>query len=173
MSGVAIDATDARPALESAVDGEGAADVVIDQPAIGEAQVGLEARDPRVAEPAAQRRHVAGQRGLDTHDRLAGERAERRRAHGCAAHRAGVARRDEEVRREAVVDHDRGLSAFQDGVQVNGGTAALDPVGRRQDESALCHAGSMRPRPAAVYAREAPAAAPPRPGRSRRARRGA
>ena len=121
---------------------------MVDQVAVGEAHVGLEAGDARGGEPAAQRRHVAGQRDADAHHRLAGEGAQRRRRHRRRSrpHGLRVARRDEAVGLEPVVDDQRRLAALERRVQVHLGAPAVHPVGRRQDEAALGHALRVRAR---------------------------
>src|SRR5439155_93339 len=105
--GVPVDATHARAALEVARNREGPADAVVDQVAVRETQVGLEAVDVRLAEAAPHRGHVAGERHLDAHDGLAAERAERARheahAWGEPAHLGLVGGAYEKVRREPVL----------------------------------------------------------------------
>src|SRR5438309_1321082 len=66
----------ARAALEVALHGEGAPDAPVDQVAVREAEVGLEAVDARLAEAVAHPGHVARESHLDAHDGLATERAE-------------------------------------------------------------------------------------------------
>src|SRR5581483_5267513 len=53
---VAIDAADAGPALPRTLDREAAPDAPVDEVAVGEAEVRLEAGDARLAEPRAERR---------------------------------------------------------------------------------------------------------------------
>src|SRR5207249_9780207 len=73
--GVAIHAADAGAPLERAVDLECPPDAAIDEPAVCEADVRLEAFDASPAEPGAHGGHVAGQVELDPRDRVASERA--------------------------------------------------------------------------------------------------
>jgi hypothetical protein len=56
---VAIDAAHPGLALEGPVHGEGAADAMVDQVAVGEAQIGLERVDAGVAQPVSHRGDVA------------------------------------------------------------------------------------------------------------------
>ena len=138
--GIAVDAAEPRLRLEVAVDLEGAADAAIDEVAIGEADVGLEAHDAALFELAAQRRHVAGHANGDRRHRLALERAQ---TAGLDVVEAGrerrdarrVALQDEEVRPGAVVDDQARLARFEHAVQVHLGNAADDAVGGREDEA--------------------------------------
>ena len=134
---VAVDAADARAALERAVDGEGAADAAVDQVAVGEAEVGLEALDAGVGEAA--RAAAARRRGsADLDARRPARRRRCARSVGDDArarreprdHRGGVGGAHEEVGRQAVVDDERGLAALEDGVEVHLGTPGDDAVGR-------------------------------------------
>src|SRR5207249_1659947 len=106
---VPVDTTHAWTALELPLDGEGAADAAVDQVAVGEAKVGLEAVDARLAEAVPHPRHVAGQGDLDAHDGLATERPEPARDHprpgSEAPHRGVVGRAHEEVGNQPVVDN--------------------------------------------------------------------
>ncbi len=141
--GVPVDAPHARAALEVARDREGPADAVVDQVAVREAEVGLEAVDARLAEAVAHPGHVAGERHLDAHDGLAAEGAERARheAHGGGepAHLGLVGGAYEKVRREPVIDDQRRLAVLEHRVEMHLGSPGGDPVGGRQDEAALGH----------------------------------
>ena len=127
--GIPVDAADPGPALEGAGDGEAPADAAIDQVAVREAEVGLEALHPRFAEAAAQGRDVGGQPHVDAGDGVAGERGQRRGRDGRlgrgAPDEVGGVRRDEEVGRQAVVDDQGGLAGLQDRVEVH--FAAVGP----------------------------------------------
>src|SRR3989449_408447 len=109
--GVPVDAPHAGAALEVALDGEGATDATVDQVAVREAEVGLEAVDARLAETVPHPGHVAGERHLDAHDGLAAQRAERARheAHAGSepAHRGLVGGAHEKVRRGPLIYDDR------------------------------------------------------------------
>ena len=169
--GVVVDAADAGPALERAVDRERPAQVVIDEPAIGEPEIGLEACDPGIGEAAAQRRHVARQRDLDASDRLTGERPQCGGSHRGADDPLRIARGHEEIGHEPIVDHQRRLAALQHRVQVDDGSTAVNPVSRRQDEAALGHDTIIGRCARGVYASQEPAAASP-PAARRRSSRG-
>ena len=73
---VAVDPTHPGSALPRAVGHEAPADPVVDQVAIREADVSLEAFHSGGVEPAPERRHVAGPVDLDPPHRLARERDE-------------------------------------------------------------------------------------------------
>ena len=153
--GVPVDAPHARAPLEVALDREGATDTTVDQVAVREAEVGLEAVDARLAEAVAHARHVARERQLDAHDGLAAERAELARhdarAGGEPAHRRLVRGAHKKVRREPFVDDQRRLAALEHRVEVHMRSAGGDPVGGRQDEAALGHVVLILPVPRGAY----------------------
>ena len=128
---------------------------MVDQVAVREAEVGLEAVDARLAEAVAHARHVARERQLDAHDGLAAERAELARhdarAGGEPAHRRLVRGAHKKVRREPFVDDQRRLAALEHRVEVHMRSAGGDPVGGRQDEAALGHVVLILPVPRGAY----------------------
>jgi hypothetical protein len=151
---VAVDAADTRPLLERAVDAERPAEAAVDQVAVGEAEVGLEALDALLAEPPPDGRHVAREVDLDARHRLAGECREvlgrHPRARRGATHRRDVAGADEEVGLRPAIYDERWFAGLQDRVEVHLGDAGYDPVGRGQEKCALGHAVIL-PLPAAAY----------------------
>ena len=166
---VPVDAADAGAALERPVDAERAADPVVDQVAIREAHVGLEALDAGLREPRPHRGDVARQVDLDPEHGLAREGQERGLGHaGGGSHpveRVPVGGPDEEVGREAVVHDQRGLAALEDGVEVHLRPAVGDAVGRSQQERSGQTWTSRR-----LSAGRAPASARRRPGPAGRPR---
>ena len=137
---VPVDAADARTAFERSRHRERALQTAVDQIAVGEAEVGLEALDPGVAEASAERRHVGGPCDFHARDPLASERHEVDR-HGARtrADTASVGGTHEEVRRLAIIDDEHGLASLEDAVQMHLRTPTDDAVGRGQDEAALGH----------------------------------
>src|SRR5205823_6100629 len=138
---VAVDPAHAGPALPRAVGDEAPANPVVDQVAIREPDVGLEALHPGGVKPGPERRHVSGPVDLDPPHRLARERDEpgRRDTRRRLAPRELVGRDagDEEVGREPIVDDEGGLTALENGVEVNLGSPGDEPVRRGEDEAAL------------------------------------
>jgi hypothetical protein len=169
---VPVDATHAGAALEGAVDREGAADPLVDQEAVREAHVGLEALDARLGEPRPERRDVAGQADLDPEHGLRREREERglgharRRSH--LSDRVPVRRADEEVGREAVVHDQRRLAVFEDRVEMHLRPAVDDAVARGEQERSGQTWTSRQ-----LSAGRSPPSARRRPGRGDRSRQGA
>jgi hypothetical protein len=155
---IPVDATNAGPPLELPVYGERAANAVVDQVAVREANISFEALHARLGQPSPERWNIARQIDLDAQDEFAGEREQRGLGH--AGHGSDTAKRvpvrgpDEEVRREAVVDHDRGLAVLQHGVEVHLRPPVGDAVGRGEQERAR-QARTSRP----LSAGRAPASA--------------
>jgi hypothetical protein len=114
---IPVDAADAGAPLERPVDAERAADPVVDQEAVGEADVRLEALHAGPGQTGSEGRDVARQVDLDAQHGLAREREEcgladsRRRGH--LVKRVPVGSPDEKVGREAVVHDERRLAALE------------------------------------------------------------
>ena len=113
---------------------------MIDEIAVREAHVRLEAADAGGGETGAQRRHVGWQLDLDLRHGLAGEAAQQRGTHDGPVHVRGLGRRHEEIRPEAVVDDERGLAALEHGVELDLRAPRHQAVGGRQHEAARAHA---------------------------------
>ena len=147
---VPVDAADAAVRLPGAVDRDRAADVAIDQVAVGEAQVRLEASDAGGARGDGGAAGTSpGSATVDARDRR------RRRALAARSPRRGAGRGDEPLAAagtkkygpDAIVDDEKRLAVLEHAVEMDLGTAADDAIGRVQDEAAHLVALAARCRP--------------------------
>lgn len=120
-----------------ALDRRRRADAVVDQVAVGEADVGLVGRHALAGETVAQRRDQAGRRHGDPHHRAAVHVAQLVRLDGHARYlteQPDVARAQEEVRSEAVVLDEERPSVHQSPEELHHRALVAHLVGRLEDQ---------------------------------------
>src|SRR5690606_9879308 len=156
------------------------AEVVVDQVAVREAQVGLEGVDARSAEPVAQGGDVARQSDGDAADRLAGEIGEPGRLEGGpGGQRRAIALADEAVRPQAIVLDEERRAVVEASEELDDRPAGANAMRRLEQEtrakavvrsgaSARAHRGTRRRRGALRRSRNGPSCARPRHARTLR-----